>query len=86
MEVMEAAMELEKKGANVIHMEVGESDFPTPEIVCQAARQALERGETRYTHSLGIPELRQAVADHYRRKYGVTFAADQVVITSGTLP
>jgi aspartate/methionine/tyrosine aminotransferase len=86
MEIMEEAMRLEKEGAKVIHMEVGESDLRTPEIVCRAANKALECGKTRYTHSLGLPQLREAVADHYRRKYSVAVDADQVVITSGTSP
>jgi aspartate/methionine/tyrosine aminotransferase len=67
MEVKEAAMCLEQEGADVIHMEVGESDLRTPEIVCRAANRALECGQTRYTHSLGLPELREEVAEHYLR-------------------
>ncbi len=86
MEILEAAMRLEQQGAQVVHMEVGESDLPTPDVICQAAHQALARGQTRYTHSLGLPELRQAVADHYRQKYNVSVEAGQVVITSGTSP
>jgi aspartate/methionine/tyrosine aminotransferase len=83
MEILEAAMSLEKKGAKVIHMEVGESDLCTPEIICRAANKALECGKTHYTHSLGLPQL---VADHYRKKYRVAVDAEQVVITSGTSP
>lgn len=86
MEILEAAMRLEQQGADVIHMEIGESDLPTPDVICQAAHQALSSGQTRYTHSLGLPELRYAVADHYRKKYNVSVEAEQVVITAGTSP
>ena len=79
-------MRLEREGEKVVHMEVGESDFGTPEIICRAAYKALERGETHYTHSLGLSELREAVAEHYRKKYDVMVNAEQVVITSGTSP
>ena len=53
MDVLERAHELERQGRDIIHLEIGEPDFPTPECVCQAAREAINRGETHYTHSLG---------------------------------
>lgn len=61
MDVLERAQEMERAGQSIIHLEVGEPDFNTPEAVKQAAVRALERGETHYTHSLGLAQLREAV-------------------------
>ncbi len=65
MDVMAKAEELERRGENVIHLEVGEPDFPTPKIITQAAIDALQNNKTRYTHALGLLELRQAICDFY---------------------
>ncbi len=62
-EVFQAAKALEAKGRSIVHLEFGEPDFPTPEMVKQAAVEAMNRGATRYTHSLGISELRQTICD-----------------------
>jgi aspartate/methionine/tyrosine aminotransferase len=86
MDVLERAKALEAQGFHVIHMEVGEPDFAPPKKVTQAAIEALNRGETHYTHSLGIIELRQAIVHHYRKRYGVSLDTDQVIITQGTSP
>ncbi len=86
MEVLEKAHELERQGRNVIHLEVGEPDFPTPRCICEAAQEAMEKGETHYTHSLGILELREAICEHYREKYGVHVDPGQIIVTSGTSP
>ena len=86
MDVLEKAHELESQGRNIIHLEIGEPDFPTPECVCEAAKEAITRGKTHYTHSLGIIELREAICQDYRGKYGVTVDPGQVLIASGTSP
>ncbi len=86
MDVLEKAHELEARGHHIIHLEIGEPDFPTPECICQAASEAIRRGETHYTHSLGIIELREAICEHYYEKYRVSVEPGQVVITSGTSP
>ncbi|MBN1465267.1 pyridoxal phosphate-dependent aminotransferase [candidate division KSB1 bacterium] len=86
MDVLERAKALEAAGHPVIHMEVGEPDFAPPAKVKEAAIHALERSETHYTHSLGITPLRCAVADHYKRRYGVKIDVEQIVITQGTSP
>ena len=86
MDVLEKAHELERQGRHIIHLEIGEPDFATPECICQAAREAMVRGETHYTHSLGIPELREAIAEHYRHTYGVRVDPGHVLVTSGTSP
>jgi len=86
MDVLEKAHEMERAGVNVIHLEVGEPDFDTPECVKEAACKALHDGHTHYTHSLGTIELREAVCQHYSDRYGVSVVSEQVVITSGTSP
>ncbi len=86
MEVLEKARELERQGRHIIHLEVGEPDFPTPRCICEAAQEAMEKGETHYTHSLGILELREAICEHYREKYGVHVDPGQIIVTSGTSP
>jgi aspartate/methionine/tyrosine aminotransferase len=86
MEVLERAQELERAGKNIIHLEIGEPDFPTAPHICTAAQDALKAGETKYTHSLGLPQLREAVAEYYNLKFGLDLNLQQVVVTSGTSP
>ncbi len=61
MDVLERAQEMERAGESIIHLEVGEPDFNTPESIKNSAIEALARGYTHYTHSLGAPELREAI-------------------------
>jgi aspartate/methionine/tyrosine aminotransferase len=86
MDVLERAQAMELEGTDVVHLEVGEPDFDTPECVKEAVRKALDRGDTHYTHSLGKLELREAICRHYFEKYGVSISPDQIVVTSGTSP
>lgn len=86
MEVLEKAAEMEKKGINVIHLEVGEPDFNVPACVSEAVENAYKEGRTHYTHSLGDPELREEICRHYFNKYGVTFSPGQIIVTSGSSP
>lgn len=86
MEVLERAQDLERSGRSIIHMEVGEPDFPTPSHIVEAANKALRAGETKYTHSLGLLPLREAITEHYKQKFGVDISPDQVIVTSGTSP
>jgi (5-formylfuran-3-yl)methyl phosphate transaminase len=86
MDVLEKACELECRGIDVVHLEVGEPDFDTPECVKAACCQALQEGFTHYTHSLGIPALREAICEHYHAKYKVQVDPDQIVVTSGSSP
>lgn len=86
MDVFEKAQGLEAQGVTVIHLEVGEPDFATPEVVKEAAVRALAEGKTRYTSSLGILPLREAISEHYEREYGVQISPDRVVVCSGTSP
>ncbi|MHB1161718.1 MAG: pyridoxal phosphate-dependent aminotransferase [Chloroflexota bacterium] len=86
MEVLEEAERLQKEGADVVHMEVGEPDFDTPTCVQEAAARAIRDGKTHYTHSLGVRELREAICEDYYQRYGVQVDPDQVMVTAGTSP
>jgi aspartate/methionine/tyrosine aminotransferase len=86
MEVLEKAHELENMGRHIIHLEIGEPDFPTPECIREGATKAIRDGHTHYTHSLGIIQLREAICEHYFEKYGVEVSPEQILITSGTSP
>jgi aspartate/methionine/tyrosine aminotransferase len=85
-EVAERAEELERDGADVVHLEYGEPDFEAPPVVREAVEHAIKDGRTRYTHSQGILPLREAIAEHYRATYGVGVSPDQIVVTPGTSP
>jgi aspartate/methionine/tyrosine aminotransferase len=82
-ELLTRARQLEAEGRDIIHMEVGEPDFPTPAPIAAAAIKAIEQGKTLYTQALGLPELRQAIADFYASRYGVNVPASRIVITNG---
>ncbi len=85
-EVFERAEELERQGHDVVHLEFGEPDFDTPAVIREAAIRAIRDGRTKYTHSLGILPLREAIAEHYLATYGVAVSPDQVLVTAGTSP
>jgi aspartate/methionine/tyrosine aminotransferase len=85
-EVFQRAQELERQGADIIHLELGEPDFETPPVIREAAEKALKDGRTRYAHSLGLVPLREAIAERYLARYGVTVSPDQVLVTAGTSP
>ena len=84
MEVQTAARALETSGRSVIHMEIGEPDFPTPPPVVAAAQRAIADGDIYYTSALGIVELRQAIAAHYRDHYAVAVDAERIIVTAGS--
>jgi len=84
MEVQTAARALEAAGRTVIHMEIGEPDFPTPAPVVAAAQDAIANGAIYYTSALGLPQLREAIAAHYREHYGVKIAPERVIVTAGS--
>ncbi len=85
-EVAERAQLLEQQGVDVVHLGYGEPDFAPPAVVQQALTRAIEQGQMRYTHSLGILPLREAIADHYQATYGVKVSPDQILVTPGTSP
>jgi len=86
MEVLEKAAEMERRGINVVHLEVGEPDFDVPVCVSEAVAKAFGEGRTHYTHSLGDPELREEIAKRYHNIYGVSVSPDQIIVTSGSSP
>jgi aspartate/methionine/tyrosine aminotransferase len=86
MDVLEKAQEFERMGERVIHMEVGEPDFDTPECIKEACLRAIREGKTHYTHSLGLVELREAIAGDYWKKYRVKLSPEQILVASGTSP
>ncbi|HSD60671.1 MAG TPA: pyridoxal phosphate-dependent aminotransferase [Burkholderiales bacterium] len=83
MEVLARARELEARGRDVVHMEIGEPDFPTPAPVVQAALRAAEHGDVFYTPAMGLPELRQAISGWYQECYRVDVPASRIVVTPG---
>jgi (5-formylfuran-3-yl)methyl phosphate transaminase len=86
MEVLERAQAMERAGAKIVHLEIGEPDFPAPAEAVEAARAALAAGATRYTDSRGLPELRAAIAADKARRTGAAVDPEQVIVTSGTSP
>jgi len=86
MEVLEKASEMERKGENIIHLEVGEPDFETPKCIKEACLKAIREGRTKYTHSLGLPELREAIGEHFAQKYHKEISPQQIIITMGSSP
>ena len=85
-EVLAKARALEAQGREIIHLEIGEPDFDTPSNIIEAAGTALMEGQTHYCPSAGIPELRQAIAEHIAETRGVDVVPEQVVVTPGGKP
>jgi aspartate/methionine/tyrosine aminotransferase len=83
MALLERAQALEAAGHDILHLEVGEPDFPCAAPIMDAARRALDRGQTRYTPAAGLPALREAIAEDYRQRFGAPVSAAQVVVTPG---
>jgi aspartate/methionine/tyrosine aminotransferase len=83
MEMVKQAAAMTRAGIDVISMSVGEPDFTAPEMVARAAVDAIGRGATQYTESLGLPALREAIAQHYADAYGLAIAPQRIVVTAG---
>ena len=83
MRLLARAREMEAAGRHVVHMEIGEPDFPTPRPIVEAGQRALTAGKTKYTPARGLPELREAIASHYRSRYGVVVDPERILITPG---
>ena len=86
MDVLEEAKGLEAQGHDIIHLEIGEPDFDTPACIKDAACRAMDSGQTHYTHSLGLLELREAICEDYWERYRVRVDPNQIIVTSGTSP
>src|SRR5438094_2951463 len=85
-EVLVRARALEAKGRSVIHLEIGEPDFPTPAHIIEAAKQALDEGWTHYGPTQGLPELREAIAEHISATRGIKVGPEHVCVTPGGKP
>lgn len=83
MELMAKAQALEALGRDIVHMEVGEPDFPTPQPIIEAAQRFLAGGHVHYTGALGIAPLREAIAGFYATRHGVTVDPARIVVTAG---
>jgi aspartate/methionine/tyrosine aminotransferase len=84
MEIQTLAREVEARGKDVVHLEIGEPDFRTPRPVVEAAKRALDREPMFYTSALGLQALREAIARFYADRYGVRIPAGRVVVTAGS--
>lgn len=85
-EVLAKAKALEAQGQDIVHLEIGEPDFPTPAHVREAAHRAIDAGETRYVQAAGTPALRRAIALDIRLRRDVSIAPERIVVTSGGKP
>ena len=83
LKVAAEAERLRREGHNVVDFSAGEPDFPTPEHVKAAGKAAIDANFTRYTVSQGIPELRQAICDRYKKQYGIDITPGEVLVTVG---
>lgn len=83
MELLRRARELQAEGKDVIHMEVGEPDFPTPAPICEAGSRCLATGDVHYTAALGLPILREAIARYYQERFGAEVPPERIVVTPG---
>jgi (5-formylfuran-3-yl)methyl phosphate transaminase len=86
MDIVARAKELEAAGRDIVRLEIGDPDFPTPDVITRAAETAMADGSTHYTQSLGLPDLREALAVRYACHYGVSVDPDNIVVTQGTSP
>lgn len=84
MDIMEMAAEMSREGRDVINFSVGEPDFNTPRVIREAGIRAIRQGKTKYTHSLGTPELREAICDHYKKEYKVKIEPGRVMVCNGS--
>ena len=85
-EVLVRARALEKQGRSVIHLEIGEPDFPTPPHIIEAGKRALDEGFTKYGPTAGLPELRESIARYVSRTRGITADMNQVCVVPGAKP
>ncbi len=83
MELLRRARELEAQGRDIIHMEVGEPDFPTPQPMLDAATRFIAGGDVHYTSGLGLPALREAIARFYHDRFGADVAPERIIVTAG---
>src|SRR5579862_4025806 len=85
-EVLVRARALEKQGKNIIHLEIGEPDFPTPKHVVEAGKAALDQGWTKYGPTQGLPELRESIASYISKTRGIDATPEMVCVVPGGKP
>lgn len=83
MALLAEARQREAAGQDIIHLEVGEPDFPTPQPIVEAGIRALQDGHTKYTAARGLPMLREAIAGYYASRFGVSISPERILITPG---
>src|SRR6187399_2813336 len=85
-EVLAKARALETQGKQIVHLEIGQPDFPSPPHVVEAGKRALDEGWTKYGPPAGLPEFRELIAAHVSRTRGITVAAENVCVVPGGKP
>src|SRR6202795_2519625 len=85
-EVLMRARALEKQGKSIIHLQIGEPDFPTPAHIVEAGKRALDQGWTKYGPTPGFPELREAIASYISRTRNINVQPDMVCVVPGGKP
>jgi aspartate/methionine/tyrosine aminotransferase len=83
MELLRRAKQLEAQGKDVIHMEIGEPDFSTPQAIVEAGVRHIRTGEVKYTSAAGSPQLREKISEFYRQRYSVTVDPERIFVTPG---
>lgn len=83
MDILARAKALEAQGRDIIHLEIGEPDFPTPEPIVRAAMAAIRDGDVHYTPALGLPELREAISAFYLKRYSIAVPPAHIAVTPG---
>lgn len=83
MELLQRAKQLESQGRDIIHMEIGEPDFPTPPNIVQAAMDYIQAGDVKYTAAAGLPELREKISEFYLDRHQITIDPKRIFITPG---
>lgn len=83
MDLLARARQMEAAGQSVVHLEIGEPDFATPQPIIDAGQLALQRQLTHYTPALGLIELRKAIADYYQSRFGVRVPWERIIVTPG---
>jgi aspartate aminotransferase len=84
--VLAKAKQLEATGKSIVHLEIGQPDFPTPTNICEAGKQAIDDGYTSYGPTCGLPEVRECIANHIAKTRGINVSPKQIVVTPGAKP
>src|SRR5208337_2039241 len=85
-DVLVRARALEARGRSIIHLEIGEPDFPTPPHIVEAGKRALDEGYTKYGPTAGLPELRESIARYVSRTRGIAAGPESVCVVPGAKP